>query len=488
MKKPFLILLLIILLGTFFRSYQLIEKFDYAHDGDLYSWIVKDIVVDGHFRLIGQLTSAQGLYIGPIFYYLLIPFFLIFNMDPVGATVPITIMGILSVISYYFVFSKLFNQKTGLIAAFLYAVLLQVVQLDRRVVPSTPTNLWVIWYFYCVVLISRGKYQVLPLLGVLISLIWHIHIALAPALVAIPAAILSSRKIPSIKNIFLFLVVTLITSIPFLIFELRHNFSQTLSFISNFSTNHGGGVGLDKLNLIMIKVSSNIDKLFFSPQTFPFNHFLLVAIILLLPIIIIKKKLLTIGEVIPMFVWVLGVIIFYTASSSPISEYYFANIEIIFLSIVSLTLYLIFNSSKAGQVIVLSILSIILVKNIIQVTTQSYYNKGYLERKGVAEYISKDAIGKGFPCVSVSYITQPGEDVGFRYFFYLNNLHVNQSKSGSPNYTIVIPDEYASDAIDQKFGHIGVIKPDDIPSKEDISHSCSGQNSNLTDPMFGFSQ
>src|SRR5690606_10210336 len=109
---------------------------------------------------------------------MLVPFFLLTNMDPIGAIIPITIIAMLTIFSYYFVFKKLFNVQIGLIAAFLYATLLSGITIDRRVVPSTPSNLWVIWYFFTVMMIVRGNYSVLPILGVLIGLIWHIHIAL----------------------------------------------------------------------------------------------------------------------------------------------------------------------------------------------------------------------------------------------------------------------------------------------------------------------
>src|SRR3989304_9025202 len=97
-KRPhLLILVLILLIGIFFRTYQVVERFEFAHDGDLYSWIVKDIIVNHHLRLIGQLTSAPGIFIGGLFYYLLIPFFLITKMDPIGTIYFATIIGLSSI-------------------------------------------------------------------------------------------------------------------------------------------------------------------------------------------------------------------------------------------------------------------------------------------------------------------------------------------------------------------------------------------------------
>src|SRR3989338_7488154 len=121
------LLLLILIIALFFRTYAVVERFEYAHDADLFSWIVKDIVVNHHSRLIGQLTSANGIYIGSFFYYLLIPFFWLTNMDPIGAVIPVTIISMFTVFSYYFVFKKLFNPVTGLITAFLYGVLIWII-------------------------------------------------------------------------------------------------------------------------------------------------------------------------------------------------------------------------------------------------------------------------------------------------------------------------------------------------------------------------
>lgn len=487
-KRPhYLILILILLIGLFFRTYQLVERFHFAHDDDLYSWIVKDIVVDGHFRLIGQLTSAPGIFIGPLYYYSLIPFFLLTNMDPSGATIPITIVGILTIISYYFVFSKLFNKKVGLIASFLYAVLLTNIDFDRRVVPSTPANLWVVWYFYTILKISRGKFFVLPILGILIGLIWHIHIALIPTLSAIPVAFIVSKKLPNIKQFLFFLLSLFISSLPLIAFELRHGFSQTLSLISNFSSEHGGGVGFSKLSNVLSMVSKNINSLFLSPQELPSQLKPIFVIVLFFSTLYInlKDKLIPVKELILFLFWILGVIGFFTFSSSLISEYYFYSLEIIFIAFVSLTLFIIFKSNTLGKKLVLGLLVFMLIKNLFFYTTVEIYHKGYIEKKAVVEFIKQDALRNGFPCIGITYITTPGENVGFRYFFYLQNMHLVHPSFDVAVYNIVIPEELSSE-VRVKFAHIGIIPPIQIPPKEVMDKTCSGPNTNLTDPMFGF--
>lgn len=488
-RPHFLILILILLLGIFFRTYAVIDRFHFDHDGDLYSWMVKDILVNHHFRLIGQETSAPGIYIGPLYYYLIAPFFLLTNMDPIGVIIPITIIGILTIFSYYVVFSKLFNRLTGLIGSFLYAILLSIIQFDRRIAPSTPSNIWVIWYFYTIVSISRGNFSVLPLLGVLIGLIWHIHIALAPTLIAIPFAFLVSRKIPNLKQILFFCIGLFTTSLPLIIFELKHNFQQIHGLLADFSIPRIGASGFYKFQIVLEMISKNINTLFFYPQSLGLTFsFLLVIIILLSTIYLYKKKQISFRDFMPLYIWVLGIIIFYSKSSSPISEYYFYNIEVIFLAIVSILLSLFLKSSKLSKKIILGILFFILLKNIFYFVTQDYYHKGYNERKAIVGYIVEDARIKNFPCFSINYITSIGENVGFRYFFYLKGAHLTTPGNGSPVYSIVLPDEYALGEVEKKFGHIGVITPKKVASRQVIEYACSGGNNNLSDPMFGYSE
>lgn len=462
------------------------ERFEFAHDADLYSWIVKDIVINHHFRLIGQLTSAPGIFIGPYFYYLLVPFFILSHMDPVGANGAALLIGLATIFSFYFVLSKLFSREAGLIGAFLYATLLVTVGADRWVVPTITTYLWSIWYLYIIVLLSRGNFTKLFLLGILIGLIWDVHIALLPTLLAIPISIISSKKFPTPKQSLKALTGFLIVSIPLFGFELRHHFQQTFGLINNFFAPKVGSAGLYKLQLVFGMVVKNTGSLLFAPQSFGLSvNILFVIALLLSPVILVKKKILSSREILPLYGWIAGVVLFFSISSSPISEYYFANINVIFLTIISLFLSHLYKN-KLFKSVILILFTVLLIKNSYFLISQSYYNKGYVEKKAVVKFISEDANARGFPCVGISYITTPGENVGFRYLFYLEGTHLVHPSLQVPVYNIVIPDELSKDEVKLKFGHIGIIPPERIPTKAEIDKSCQTPNTNLTDPVFGY--
>lgn len=486
-RAVFFILILILALGIFLRTYRIYERFEFGHDGDLSSWIVKDIVINGHPRLIGQLTSAEGIFVGPLFYYLLIPFFLLTNMDPVGVTLLGVIIGALTIISYYFVLSKLFNKISGLTAAFLHAVSIGATGFDRWIVPTLPVKLWAIWYLYSLIKLARGNFSHLPFLGILVGLIWNIHIALYPALLAIPAAILVSRKLPAVRQLVFFILSAAATSLPLMIFEYRHNFIQTVSLINNFTVNRAGETGFAKLMHILNMLSLNNNLFFFlaNPLSPPFR-LPVFLMILLSALLLVKLNILKAKEVIVLFIWFAAIILFYTLTSTPISEYYFANLEIITVSIASLLIAVSIKSSPLGKFLIILLSAVILLKNISFYTSYTPYELGYKERKETVDYITADARSKGFSCIGLTYITKPGENVGFRYFFYLKNQHLVHPSLDIPVYNIVIPDELSLGEVKQKFGHIGVIPPTNIPSKEIIQKTCEGENTNLTDSMFGY--
>lgn len=109
-------LLAILVLGLFPQTYQAKQLFLYSRDQDLAEWITKDIVFNHHLRLIGQEASMQGAFIGPLFYCSLMPFYPAFKMDPIGGVVLVTLLGLLSIWSFYFVLGEVPEKRLGSIS------------------------------------------------------------------------------------------------------------------------------------------------------------------------------------------------------------------------------------------------------------------------------------------------------------------------------------------------------------------------------------
>lgn len=466
-----LLLILVILIAVLFRTYNITNLHPFNHDADLYSFIVKDIVIDKHIRLIGQLTSTEGVFIGPLFYYLLSPFFLITGMDPIGAVFFMSFIAIFGVWSIYFIFKNLFDFRTGLIAAFLLSVLPIWVGLDRWVVPTVTVNIWCLWYFYSLANILKGKTKYLVLSLFLIGLIWHVHMALAPLTVLVIPALLLSRKNPGLKIWSLAVTAFLIPMIPFIIFDLRHNFIQTQNVINSFGEHSQLGL-LKKIRKVLNTGLSQSD--------------LVKLIIFASPLILYRIKALNLKLLIIIYAWIFTIISFFTLSSKDVSEYYFTNIQTVILILEVYLLNRILKTKKYGVLLTGIILTIVFIYSLYNLLNIKSHKSGYIEKREVSQFIKENAAAQGLPCYSVTYIIGSGDNTGFRYLFWVYGLKLQKPAEGIPNYTIVIPHKLSTDSVSRAFGEIGVIVSPNKYNLDEVKLKCSDEDYNLTNSILGF--
>ncbi|MEK7188497.1 MAG: hypothetical protein AAB685_01435 [Patescibacteria group bacterium] len=186
-----------------------------------------------------------------------------------------------------------------------------------------------------------------------------------------------------------------------------------------------------------------------------------------------------------MFLWQVLYILFFTINSINISEYYLDGMNVVWIGVLALGINYLFKERNL-KYLGYGLLGLFIFLNLWSFFKKDINKSGYVERKAIVSYIDQDAKAHEYPCVSISYITSPGNNLGYRYFFWLKGMHVNQPKSGSPVYSIVFPHDLVN-RIDKSFGALGLVLPDyERYNEKEVLYSCSGQNSNLTDPMFGF--
>lgn len=484
MSTSKIILLIIILLGLFFRVYKLEIFYPWGHDQDLFAWIAKDIIVDHHFRLIGQETSITGMFIGPLFYYLIALSFLIFNMNPLSASIVTVVISLFTIISIYWVFNKFFDKNTAFIGAFLYAVSPGVVFIDRWVVPTQPTILWSVWFVYVLLSILKGNFQVLIPLSILIGLIWHIHIAFIPLLGLLPIAfVLSNKKDRKLKfsltTLTLFLLILLILTLPFFAFEIRHGSQQTKSLITATYQDRGDLGGEDRFIKVINSGGRSLAGAFLLSNTvIQLNQkfTIILPFLLLIGIFYLwSRRVFTKNQSILILIWFLLVFLAQFFSKRIITEYYFNNLFVILF----LTLGLILNRLQYVAIF----LAIYAVAIGIWFIGRPDDLGGFLYKRQVIEYIKKDASSKGYACIAINHIeNQTGGATGFRYLFWLNNLLVITSGNDVPVYSIVNPWTISASEISTRFGLLGVI----VPSKGKVDPSICNKPERQLLPLWGF--
>ncbi len=223
-KKKWLILIL--LLAAALRFYKLPDYLQFLGDQGRDVLVVKRMIVDHQWTLLGPTASVGGFYTGPIYYYFMLPFLWLWQLDPVGPAVMASLFGLGTIILLYYLTKLFVNEKVALIAAFLAAISPKLIETSRFSWNPNPMPffalLTVLLIYYAQ---ERGKKVFSFLAGVSVGVMVQLHYI---DLVFVP--ILGICLILAIRNrqIFLHLLFAglgiLFGNSLFLIFEIRHGF------------------------------------------------------------------------------------------------------------------------------------------------------------------------------------------------------------------------------------------------------------------------
>lgn len=489
-KNVWIILGFILIFGLIFRLYNFEKGFSFGHDHDLYSWIAKDIVVNKHVRSVGQITSVDGVFIGPLYYYIMATSYWLSGMNPMSAVVPVTIIGLLTIVSFYFLGKKYFSKRTGLIMAFIYAVSFGAALYDRWSVPTEPAVLWSVWFLYVVLGMLRKNLKLMPLYAVLVGLIYHIHIALAP-IAPIPilayfitkGGFMEKFKAIKIKNVLVSLLIFMVVSSPFWIFEIKHNFSQIRSVMVASKKDLGNPTGFTKVKKVVNASAWEMQRRLFAEWSVrPVEIMWLVFIFVTL--IAYRFKKITGKDLILLKIWLMIIALAQFTSKRIVSEYYFTNYLPVFILMFGLFFDWLLNK-KYMKMVGFGLGGAYLIVNFNWLIKNTNQNDSYFYKKEVVEYIRADQIKNNYPCVGINYVAKFGSGVGFRYLFWWKGVNIIKPSSSVPTYNIVIPLEETTSKLDQKIGRYGVILPTN--TKAPTLEWCNNPN-NQVDPLLGYTE
>lgn len=234
-KNQWIWLAAILILASFLRFWKISEWQHLTYDQSRDYIIIKRILVDKKFTLVGPTASiAPGFFLPPFYYYSLVPFVKLSGFHINGPDIYTAILGVLSVFFFYFLAKDLFGVFPALISSFLFAINPYLVQSSRHALNPNTLFLYSILFF-----LSFEKYvfkkerRWFVLAG--FSLGWAIGLHLT-AVVFLPFFIylifleIKNKLLDkiTISGIILFLIVFS----PLLLFDLRHNFPITKAAIS----------------------------------------------------------------------------------------------------------------------------------------------------------------------------------------------------------------------------------------------------------------
>ncbi|MBI2032597.1 MAG: glycosyltransferase family 39 protein, partial [Candidatus Levybacteria bacterium] len=256
-KKEFFLIVPILIIASFLRIFRIENYLVFLGDEGRDVLVVYNIL-HGNLTLLGPTSSVGGFFLGPIYYYFMAPFLWLFGYNPVGPAIMVAIFGVLTVLFIYIIGKEFFGAKAGIIAAALYAIAPFVILHSR-----SSWNPNVMPFFSLVTLYSlykafeKNKKSLFLLSGFLFGICMQLHYLATFLGVVIFVYILFSgvylEKLKNIKSLVvntlkryvLFVIGFLIGFSPFILFEARHNFTNTLNIL-NFIVNSpdtGAGPG-----------------------------------------------------------------------------------------------------------------------------------------------------------------------------------------------------------------------------------------------------
>ncbi|MBI3443619.1 glycosyltransferase family 39 protein [Candidatus Woesebacteria bacterium] len=465
--------------SLFFRLFKLEAFYGFEYDQDLYSWIVKDILIDHNLRLIGQMTSIDGVFIGPLYYYLLVPFYFVFSMNPLSANFLAATISVLTILSIYWVFSKIFDAKVAIYGSIIYASSLSIAFIDRWVVPTQPTILWTTWFLYCLFKLSKGEVKTLPILGILLGLIWHIHVALLPLVLLIPLCFTKALvKRLNAKLIILSLFAILILTAPFWLFEVRHGFGQIVTVI-NFANNPESGqkTGVLRLKEVLDGTAAAFSKIIFFRS--PVSTILTLASFYLSCLYLTAKGSLGKKQLFLTVSWSLITVFVQQLSNRSLSDYYFNNLIAIGILILSLLLSHITENKKL-KLVPTVLLAFFVIYNFYKLTSPIPH-ENYQQKTELLKSIKKDSVDKNLPCVAINLVADFTKNVGFRYLYWYYNLDVVRPAEDVPVYNVAFP-KTLFEKSHYIVGNYAVITPE---AKDYKNEACTDPKNQLA-PLLGF--
>jgi 4-amino-4-deoxy-L-arabinose transferase-like glycosyltransferase len=235
LKKYWLpLFLLIVSIGMLLRFYRINDIQSFGWDQGRDAWLTRDII-QGKWVLNGPRTGVGHFHLGPLWYYLLVPFYLMTGLDPVAANYLNFIVNLFNFAAIYWVTKKILDDRAALFVTFFYATNRYLIELNRVAWNVSPVTGVAALIFYCLYrIVYDNKYKYIYLLSFLSGIFFHLHFSV----VFLPFIILSSfilvkDKLKVLKTSLLSLPLALVWLIPEVVYELNTK-NTNINLFSNF--------------------------------------------------------------------------------------------------------------------------------------------------------------------------------------------------------------------------------------------------------------
>lgn len=421
-------LFLLVALTFLLRIYNLEKLFYFTYDEEIPAFVGRRLILWHHIPLIGGATPF-GFHLAPYFYWFYSALLLIGKFNPLIWGLASAAISVFTTLLIYKVGVMLSGKKVGITAAIFWTFSLLANINDRHLWAlfwGPLTSLLVIYFLIRIILGSaRGIYPV----AILIAIAIHADPSNLVLLALIVFIILKNR-LDIKKNLSILTIAIIIFTLPLIIFDLRHNFSNIRPSLNFIKTEKNTQIIRSQKfvnnSLLFPQIATRLVYKFGSTEvakdysycpnliseklaSIP-SIFLVLSTVSLVFFIVwtfkIKKNSWKLISTL-LLLYYLGIQIYGTIIGGDIFEHYFTGI------FPSLLLIAAFIVSRLSKKLWLAVIGLFVVVNLFKLAI-SQNNQGLTEKRLAIEYTMQKVGDKPFSLDSLSTCWKLN---GYRYLF-----------------------------------------------------------------------
>ena len=221
MKKWFYltVAVVIVILSIFLRLYKIENRapFDWDQNRD---YLAVEQITKGKFTLVGPVAKGEGGFLlGPLYYYLSVPGFLLGEGNPISLPMTSVVLDILAIVAILVYFPKIWGKWQALILAFAWSLSWFAIESSRVSWNVAMLQVWLVTFMYLIS--SKLKSYNYLFLGLTLGITWHIHAVIIPLSLIIFTFYFKKLKPSFVELIYISLGYLMALS-PLIIFDIRH--------------------------------------------------------------------------------------------------------------------------------------------------------------------------------------------------------------------------------------------------------------------------
>lgn len=405
-----IIIVAIFLLALFLRFLYFPQDIYFGFDQARDAFAVLEII-KGDLRIIGPPTGVEGLFHGPLYYYLYAPFYFLSGGDPAWTAAFLRVVNATGVFFVFLMGKTMFDKKVGILAALLFAISFEQTQHALYFNhPSLAVVTVTIFYFGLALLFFKKKSRglILALAGLGLSI--QFEFVLTSLLIPLALLLLVFRKtLPKInKEVWLLSILAFVlTTATFIAAEIKFHFRSLAVFFNLLSQSGMSELSLRQIlgNIYLISHRLMGDNLLLANSQ---TAVLLISLIAIALVLLLNRS--SRFKTLFLITWFFSGTIPYLNNTTPTPLYYYSvGASISLLIGVSFLLTQVWERAKAAAIL---LMVIPLISNLMLITTIN--SKGSMptinvqsgmllsDEKKVIDYMYQTSSGQQFAVYAVT--------------------------------------------------------------------------------------